>query len=88
MSNLQLSRVVPQHVHREQFEWLKRNFMTFGEFRGYRQRKHIALEPFDKCWWCKVPFTDTDIMHLAGRKKGNRALCDHCADQMIAGIGK
>lgn len=75
---LTLSKVVPRHTRTETFRWIKRDFMQFGAFKAARQRMGLGIN--DKCWWCKKPFEDADIMALAQPLKGaNRVLCQPCA---------
>lgn len=83
--DLSLSKVVPRHVRTEKFRWVKRDFMQFGVFKEARLRTRRSLGAFDKCWWCKKPFEDADMMALAQPEKGaNRTLCQPCAGQLEA----
>lgn len=81
--DLALSRVVPRHKRTERFRWVKRDFMQFGVFKAARQR--MGLREYDKCWWCKTPFAEADMMGLAQPEKGaNRLLCQSCVAAMEA----
>lgn len=81
--DLSLSKVVPRHTRVERFRWVKRDFMQFGVFKAARQR--MGLREYDKCWWCKSPFKDADMMALAQPEKGaNRILCQPCAGKLEA----
>lgn len=80
-SDLALSKVVPRHKVTAKFRWLTRNWMKFGNFKAARQR--VGLGIHDKCWWCKAPFADSDVMALAQPETGaNRVLCQRCAETM------
>jgi len=36
----------------------------------------------DKCFWCKQEFLDGEMMALAATEKGNKVLCQTCADKI------
>lgn len=76
--SVSLSRVIPAHRRTIEFLWIKRDFMLFGVFKAARAR--MQLNPiFERCFWCKTPFKETDMMALAGQAKGaNRVLCQDC----------
>lgn len=79
-----LSRVVPAHRLVIKFNWCHREFMNFGVFREARVNMRNGLGGYDKCYWCKRPFADADMMALAQPEKGkNRALCQDCAALLL-----
>lgn len=74
-----LSKIVPQRRCTIEFNWVKSDFMLFGTFRVARE-KRMGLRGMDKCFWCKKPFADADMMALAQPTSGaNRVLCQGCA---------
>lgn len=74
---MHLSRIVPQHVHRQDFTWLKRDFSTMDA--NYRRIRAKVGGGMDRCDWCEYSFVDGDTMALAGRPKGrNWVLCQTC----------
>lgn len=78
-----LSKVVPKHTRTIKFRWCKHDFKLFGAFRAVRERSQ-GLKEFDKCFWCKKPFEDADMMALAQPVKGgNKVLCQSCAAQLV-----
>jgi hypothetical protein len=81
-----LSKIVPQHVHRQDFTWLKRDFTVMSP--GYRRIRAKVGGGMEKCDWCGHEFADDEVMALAGRPKGrNWVLCQTCAEMAEKGPG-
>lgn len=78
-NNLELSKVIPEHVQRHRFKWLKRSFWKYtADWRRIRGK-----DPIDSCRWCGRQFEEGESMSLAGPEKGaNWIVCEPCADQM------
>jgi hypothetical protein len=75
-----LSKVVPAHRKTMKFNWIHREFQLFGNFKAARTRMGLSI--YDKCFWCKKPFADADMMALAQPTTGkNRVLCQGCAEK-------
>ena len=84
--NLELSKLIPEHIERHGFSWLKRDFSTFTE--QWRRVRAKCEEPLDLCDWCKRKFADGDRIALAQPKAArerNWVLCQSCADEMEGG---
>ena len=56
------------------------------QFRAIRSK---ARNPMDTCFWCRHKFEDGELMALAcfEEKKGNKVLCQDCADELLASDG-
>jgi hypothetical protein len=81
---MHLSRIIPQHVLRQDFTWLTRNFSTMCA--DYRRIRASVGGGMDKCDWCEHAFGDGEVMALAGRPKGrNWVLCQTCAEMAEQG---
>jgi hypothetical protein len=80
--NVHLSKVIPQHVSRQDFTWIRRDFALMDhDYRAIRAKVGGGME---RCDWCEYAFADGDMMALAGRPAGrNWMLCQTCA-QMAA----
>ena len=78
METEQLSKIVPAHRITHTIKWCKKNFLPFTE--GYRKARARMKKPMDKCFWCRHPFEDGEMIALACIKgKGNKVLCQKCA---------
>lgn len=81
-----LSKVVPVHRMTVRFEWIKRDFMLHGFYRGVREKRGMKINR--SCWWCKEKFVDDQMMALAGIKgTGNKLICHPCADKASTNHG-
>lgn len=84
-AKLTLTRKVPARTRTETALWFRKDFMAMSQtFRDIRSK---ARNPMDRCWWCKHPFADGEMMALAcfeGKGKGNKALCQDCATELLA----
>lgn len=79
----QLSRVIPAHRRTVTFNWCKRDFMVFGEFKAARLKMRMDIVGFSECYWCHKPFEEADMMALAQHPKGaNKVLCQECAGSL------
>ena len=75
-----LSKTVPARTKTVKFNWVHREFQVFVDFKAARIR--MGLSVYDKCFWCKRPFADADMMALAQPTTGkNRVLCQCCAEK-------
>lgn len=75
-----LSKTVPAHTKTVTFNWVHRQWQVFGDFKAARVR--MGLGVYDKCFWCKKLFADSDVMALAQPTSGkNRVLCQDCAEK-------
>ena len=74
---MKLTKMIPARRKTIEFEWLKKDFCTFGE--DWRRARKAMKDSLDKCFWCKSDFKDGDIIALGGCKIGNKVLCQKCA---------
>lgn len=78
-----LSKVIPRHTRSIRFQWCKKDFMRFGQFKAARSRMSRPILQGGRCYWCHRPFHDDDMMALAAPEKGaNKLLCQECAGQL------
>jgi len=79
---LELSRIIPAHKKTIRARWCKRDYHRMStKFRDARARNIANL---NRCYWCKRPHEDGELMALAAFAKiGNRTLCQNCADELI-----
>lgn len=80
---LRLSKRVPARMRTLTALWCRRDFMAMSqEFRRIRAK---SKRPMDTCYWCGHAFLDGEMMGLACfKEKGNRTLCQSCADELLA----
>lgn len=80
---MELSRRVPARTKTITARWCKRDWMPMSDkFREIRGRSRNSM---DTCYWCHKGFQNGDMMALACfDNKGNKVLCQACADELIA----
>ena len=80
---LKLTRRVPAHSKTASALWCRKDFREMDDkFRNFRAS---CRNPMDKCYWCRHPFANGEMMALACFDKiGNRTLCQACADALLA----
>jgi hypothetical protein len=78
---MKISRDIPARTETFEIAWFRREFMEMSpKFREVRAKFKDAL---DKCWWCRHPFEDGEMMALVClRKKGNKVFCQTCAGKI------
>ena len=82
--DLNLSKTIPAHRLTVKARWCRKDFCEMGpKWRHIRGKN----DPMNKCYWCKKPHNDGDMMALANfiGNAGNRTLCQSCADELISG---
>lgn len=82
---LALSRIVPVHIERHDFRWLKRDFTVMNA--DYRRIREKCGGTMMECHWCHHKFADGETIGLAQPEafgQGNWALCQSCCDEMEA----
>lgn len=63
-------------------EWIKREFLRYNEV--YRLARKRMPSNMNTCQKCKKKFEDGEMMSLASfGKKGNKTLCQPCADYLL-----
>lgn len=78
-----LTKIVPAHRVMLKATWCNREFLAMSP--SYRAIRGKMKKPMDKCYWCKHPFADGEMMALACFvEKGNQVLCQGCAEQLFA----
>ena len=79
---MKLTRFIPARTETFVAVWCHKSFTTMSQqFRAIRAG---ARNKLDKCFWCKEPFADGDVMALACfEKRGNEVLCQQCADRLL-----
>ena len=76
------ARTVPARTETLSATWCHKDFMEMSD--KYRAARDKLRNPMDKCYWCKHPFTNGEMMALACfEKKGNKVLCQSCADDLL-----
>ena len=81
MSELQLSKTIPARRKTVRFLWIKKDWMQFCKFKEARTNMKSKII-YEKCFWCRKPFTDDAMLNLAAPEKGrNCVLCSSCADE-------
>lgn len=81
---MHLTRVVPKRTEKHEAKWLKAEWMPMSQkFRDIRSKS--KRNPMDKCWWCKHPFADGEMMALTSfiGQGGNKTLCQSCAMKLM-----
>ncbi len=80
---MKLSKVVAAHSKTCIALWCKRDFMPMSQ--GYRDVRAKTRNPMTSCYWCKRALLDCEMISLACFVgKGNKVLCQDCAEQLIA----
>ena len=74
-----LTKIIPARRVTENFMWVRREWMTFGQYRNARETHKMSVDR--RCFWCKKKFEDGDQIALAGRRRGNKLLCVECAEE-------
>ena len=78
---MKLSRKIPERTITLEALWLKRQFTTMSD--RYRAIREKFRNKMMNCYWCKKAFENGDPISLACFKgKGNKVLCDDCADAL------
>lgn len=76
-----LSKRIPARTKTLKFDWCHRDFRLMDDdWRKIRAN----MTPLDKCYWCGYAFVNGDMIalaHLTG--KGNKVLCQTCADLLL-----
>lgn len=82
-AKMKLFRQVPARTETVWFNWCRSDFLPMSQkFRDARAR---MSEPLDKCWWCKHPFENGEMMAMAQAKGGiSRILCQACAGELLS----
>ena len=81
---IKISRRIPARTETFHVVWASRDFMKMTpRFRDIRSKCRYKG---DKCWWCKRPFDDGDMMALVAIKgKSNKLFCQKCAGEVKDG---
>lgn len=81
---LTLSKRVPTRTKTVTAIWCNKKYSKMSEqFRAIRAR---TRNPSDTCYWCRHPFENGEMVALACfEKKGNKVLCQDCADELLRG---
>jgi len=81
--DMKLSKRVPSRTKTVEFNWCKKEFTTMTD--RYREIRGKSRNPMTSCFWCQHAFENGETIALAQPKKGgNKALCQTCADVVIA----
>lgn len=79
---LTMSKIVPERIETFKALWCRKNFCAMGP--QYRQIRSEMKDKMDRCYWCKYEFKDGEMMALAAEAyKGNKILCQQCAEQLL-----
>lgn len=80
---MKLTKRVPSRTKTLSALWCRKDFREMcDQFRAIRSD---SRNPMDRCYWCKHPFENGEMMALACFEKlGNRTLCQSCADELLA----
>jgi uncharacterized CHY-type Zn-finger protein len=81
---IRLLREIPARKETHVVEWYRREFLRYTEeFRNVRAN---ARDKFDRCFWCKHLFQDSEMFGLAHfvGLRGNKVLCGKCVDLIEA----
>ena len=80
---LTLSRKVPARTITITAVWCHKNFMEMCD--TFREIRAKSPNPLDKCYWCERPHENGEMMAIANfGYKGNKTLCQSCADELLA----
>jgi hypothetical protein len=78
---MKLSKIIPEHKKTITINWIKMDFLKMSQ--NYRKIRSGSKYPADKCYWCKHPFEDDEMIALANLKKGgNKVFCQTCAKKI------
>ena len=66
--------------------WCRGDFCKYTE--DFRRIRSELRNRMDKCFWCRHPFEDNEMMALAATENGNRVLCQACAVKLLASGNK
>jgi hypothetical protein len=83
MIMLRLTKEIPRHTKTYLADWCRKDYMEMSQtFRDIRGK---SRNPMDKCFICKYPFEDGEMMAIASfQKAGNKTLCQDCADKLLS----
>ena len=75
-----IAKHIPARTEKIEITGGKKDFMQMSQrFRDIRSK---SKNPMDKCWFCKHPFQDGEMMGLIMIKgKTNKVICQTCWDQ-------
>jgi len=75
---IRISKHIPARTERYEVIWLVPKFQAMNQ--NWRRIRSRFSYKGDKCWWCKHPFEDGEMMGMMCiKKKGNRVVCQTCA---------
>ncbi len=80
---MELSKRIPARTKTVKFKQCVKSFLEMTP--SYRKVRSCFRDPLDTCFWCGHKLENGEIIALAIPERGrNKALCQDCADELLA----